>query len=237
MTGTVVNMVAVLLGGTLGTLIGARLPPGVRQIVLQGVGLVTLVVGMEMALGTENVLVVLGSILIGGILGEWGRIDARLEQLGRWLEARTAAFPLLARGDFTRGFVTASLVFCVGPLTVLGAMQEGISGDSTLFLIKSVLDGFTSIAFAASLGMGVTFAALTVLVVQGGLTLGAGVLQGVLSDAMTTEIAATGGVMLLGIGLLLLEIKPIRVANFLPSLLVAPFLVLGWEALSALLPA
>lgn len=229
MTGTAINVAAVVAGGTLGTLLGERLPSRIRRIVMQGVGLVTLAVGMSMALTTENLLLVLGSILIGGILGEWWRLEERLEEAGKWLEARAVWFPFLAQGEFTKGFVTASLVFCVGPMTVLGSIQDGLSGDYTLLAIKSVLDGFSSLAFAASMGMGVTFAAITVLVYQGILTLGASLFQAILTDAMITEMTATGGVIILGIGLLLLEIKRIRVAAFLPSLAIVPLLVALWE--------
>ena len=229
MIGTFLNVATVVAGGSLGTLLGERLPPRIRHIVTQGIGLVTLAVGIDMALSTDNFLLVLGSILIGGILGEWWQLEKRLDDAGHWLEARAAQFPFLARGEFTRGFVTASLVFCVGPMTILGSVQDGLSGDYTLLAIKSVLDGFSSLAFAASMGMGVTFAALFVLVYQGTLTLGASLFQNILTEAMVTELTAAGGVILLGIGLLLLEIKRIKVANFLPALIVAPLLVVLWE--------
>ena len=233
MTGTIINTISILLGGTLGTFLGNKLPFGVRNIVIQGVGLVVLVVGVEMALRTENVLLVLSSILIGGILGEWWKIEERLERLGQWLENRASDYPLLTRGEFTKGFVTASLVFCVGPMAVVGSMQEGITGDGTLLIMKSVLDGFTAVAFAASMGMGVTFAALAVLLIQGGLTLSAGLVQGVLSEAMVVEMTAVGGIMLLGIGLLMLDIKRVKVANFLPGLVIAPLLVSLWAIVEA----
>ena len=229
MTGTVINVITVVAGGTLGTLLGERLPSRIRRIIMQGVGLVTLAVGMSMAITTKNFLLVLISIVIGGILGEWWRLEERLDGAGKWLEAKASRFPLLARGEFTKGFVTASLVFCVGPMTILGSIQDGLSGDYTLLAIKSVLDGFSCLAFAASMGMGVTFAAITVLVYQGILTLGASLFQAILSDAMITEMTATGGVMILGIGLLLLEIKRVRVANFLPALAIVPLLVALWE--------
>ena len=224
-----INVITVVAGGTLGALLGERLPSRIRHIIMQGVGLVTLAVGMSMAITTNNFVLVLVSIVIGGILGEWWRLEERLDGAGEWLEAKASRFPFLARGEFTKGFVTASLVFCVGPMTVLGSIQDGLSGDYTLLAVKSVLDGFSSLAFAASMGMGATFSAITVLVYQGILTLGASLFQTVLSDAMITEMTATGGVMILGIGLLLLEIKRIRVANFLPTLAIAPLLVALWE--------
>ena len=229
MTGTVINVITVVAGGTLGALLGERLLSRIRHIIMQGVGLVTLAVGMSMAITTKNFLLVLLSIVIGGMLGEWWRLEERLDEAGKWLETRAARFPVLARGEFTKGFVTASLVFCVGPMTILGSFQDGLSGDYTLLAIKSVLDGFSSLAFAASMGMGATFSAITVLVYQGILTLGASLFENILTDAMITEMTATGGVMILGIGLLLLEIKRVRVANFLPALAIAPLLVALWE--------
>lgn len=229
MTGTVINVITVIAGGTLGTLLGERMPPRIRQIVMQGVGLVTLAVGMSMAITTKNFLLVLLSIVLGGILGEWWGLEERLDRAGEWLETRAARFPFLAQGEFTKGFVTASLVFCVGPMTILGSIQDGLSGDYTLLAIKSVLDGFSALAFAASMGMGATFSAVTVLVYQGVLTLGASLFQNVLTDTIVTEMTATGGVMILGIGLLLLEIRRVRVANFLPALAIVPLLVTLWE--------
>ncbi len=229
MIGTVINVITVIAGGTLGTLLGERLPSRIRHIVMQGVGLVTLAVGMSMAITTKNFLLVLLSIVIGGIVGEWWAVEERLDEAGKWLEVRAARFPFLARGEFTKGFVTASLVFCVGPMTILGSIQDGLSGDYTLLAIKSVLDGFSALAFAASMGMGATFSAVTVLVYQGVLTLGASLFQNVLTDAVVTEMTATGGVMIVGIGLLLLEIKRVRVANFLPALAIVPLLVALWE--------
>ena len=230
MTGTIINVITVIAGGTVGTLLGERLPSRIRHIVMQGVGLVTLVVGMSMAITTENFLLVLLSIIIGGILGEWWRLEERLDGAGKWLEARATRFPILARGEFTKGFVTASLVYCVGPIAILGSIQDGLSGDYTLLTIKSVLDGFSSLAFAASMGMGATFSAVTVLVYQGVLTLGASLFQNVLTDTIITEMTATGGVMILGTGLLLREIKRVRVANFLPALAIVPLLVVLWES-------
>ena len=229
MTGTFINVAAVLIGGTLGSLLGDRLPGRIRNIVMQGVGLLTLVVGMSMAITTGNIILVLASICLGGILGEWWRVEDRLDGAGRWLETRAARVPFLARGDFTRGFVTASLVFCVGPMTVLGSIQDGLTGDYTLLAIKSVLDCFAGLAFAASMGMGVTFSAVTVLLYQGALTLAASPFQSILSDPMITEMSATGGVIILGIGLMLLDIKRIRVGNFLPALFIAPLLTAAWE--------
>ncbi len=236
MTGTFINMGTVFIGSLLGIMLGDRLPDNVRQIVMHGIGLMTLVVGMQMALQTQNILIPLFSILIGGILGEWWHIDGGLNRFGGWLEMRTGQF----FGDsdersLTRAFVMASLVFCVGPLTVLGAIQDGLTGDYSLLAIKSLLDGFTSLAFAASLGPGVILSLITILIVQGGISLLAMVVGGGLGVVTRTtpwvvEMTASGGVLILGLGLLLLEIKRIRVANLLPAIFLAPFfvVVLQW---------
>ncbi|HXF70615.1 MAG TPA: DUF554 domain-containing protein, partial [Thermoflexus sp.] len=160
--------------------------------------------------------------------------EERLQALGRWLETRVTG----SSGEgstFVKGFVTASLVFCVGPMTILGSIQDGLTGNYTLLAIKATLDGFASLAFSASLGIGVMFAALTVLIYQGSLTLGAGLAKAFLTEAMITEMTAVGGAMILGIGLLLLDLKRVRVASFLPGLLIAPLLVALTPFINALL--
>ncbi len=226
MLGTLLNIVTVLLGGGIGALLGSRLPERVRETVLNGLGLVTLVVGVQLTFETHNILIVMGSVLIGGILGEWWRIDAGLERVSEWLRQRVAArMGDRPMGRFTEGFITASLVFCIGPMTILGSIQDGLTGDITLLAIKSLLDGFAALAFASSLGIGVLFSALTILIYQGGLSLLAGLAQSVLTDPMIAEMSATGGVLILAIGLMLLDIKRIRVANLLPALVIAPAVV------------
>lgn len=228
MTGTIINILTVLTGSALGLLIGGRLSESARELVVRGLGLVTLVIGVQMSLETANILVVLGSVMAGGLLGDWWNIDGGLTRLGTWLEARFGGGdddPAEAQ-RFIRGFVTASLVFCVGPMTILGSIQDGLTGDYRLLAIKSMLDGFASLAFASSLGIGVAFSALTILGVQGGLSLLAAQAQAALTDPMIAEMTATGGVLLVGLAIsALLEIKPIRVANYLPALLIAPLVV------------
>ncbi len=231
-TGTLINIAAVVVGGGLGTLLGNRLPARIRETVMHGIGLVTLMVGVHLTLKTQNTLIVLGSVLIGALLGEWWQIDAGLERLSERLRNRVAKrLSAQSMSHFSEGFVTASLVFCVGPMTILGSIQDGLSGDYSLLAIKSLLDGFTALAFASSLGVGVVFSALTILVYQGGLTLLAGLAQNVLTASMIAEMTATGGVLILAIGLLLLELKRIRVANLLPALVVAPLIVAALQAL------
>jgi uncharacterized membrane protein YqgA involved in biofilm formation len=234
--GTIINAATVLVGGGLGVALGARLPERMRETVMHGLGLVTLVVGIDLALSTRNILIPMGSVLVGAILGEWLRIDLGLERLSERLRQRVSRrLKHASMAHFTEGFITASLVFCVGPLTVLGSIQDGLSGDYSLLAIKSMLDGFAALAFASSLGVGVLFSVLTVLVYQGGLTLLAGVAQQALNDAMIAEMSAVGGIMIIAIGLLLLDLKRIRVANMLPGLAIAPLVVALLQALGVTL--
>lgn len=228
MTGTLINVATVVVGGLLGVALGSRLPERLRQTVIAGLGLFTLAFGLQMFLSTKNALAVLGSLLIGALLGEWWRVEDGLKNLGRWLEMRL--MPAGSGGGenrFVRGFLTASLVFCVGPMAILGSIQDGLTGNYQTLAVKSMLDGFGALAFASTLGVGVIFSALVVLVYQGVITLLAFQLQAVVSDAMMIEMTATGGVILLAIAISsLLEIRPIRSGNFLPALVVAPLMVL-----------
>jgi len=228
LTGTIINIATVLAGGMIGLFFGARLPERIRQTVIAGLGLFTAAIGIKLFLETQNSIVVLASLLVGGLLGEWWQIEDGLRSLGSFLE-RT--FTKNSGEDrqgsrFIRGFLTASLVFCVGPMTILGSIQDGLSGDYQLLAIKAVLDGFAALAFASSLGVGVLFSALVILVYQGSISLLAAQAQAYISPAMMGEMTAVGGVLLLGIAVSsLLEIKPIRVGNFLPALLIAPLVV------------
>jgi uncharacterized membrane protein YqgA involved in biofilm formation len=245
MIGTFLNIGTVLVGGTLGLLFGTRLPDRVRKTVIAGLGLFTLSYGFFNFVKTQNPLVVLGSLLIGALLGEWWKIEEGLQSAGKWLESHfggknrevhiiNSGSPALvdqdplknSSKDFVRGFLTASLVFCIGPMTILGSLQDGLKGDYSLLAIKSVLDGFAALAFASTLGVGVLFSVFVILIFQGGLTLLAAQLNSIISPAMMVEMTAVGGVLLLGIAISsLLEIKPIRVGNFLPSLFIAPLIV------------
>jgi uncharacterized membrane protein YqgA involved in biofilm formation len=282
--GTAVNVVAVLIGSSLGLLLGARLPTRTRDTVTDALGLVTLLIGalsaaevtssaLSAAVGSAApVLIVLGAVLLGGIVGSLLDIEARLEGFGGWLRTRLArrrsavrrdvaqqAQARKASGDvsagrspsagahadvpagtsseeltspdqvarqrFIEGFVTASLIFCVGPLTILGSLSDGLGRGPDQLILKSVLDGFASIAFAASLGPGVMASVVAIVVVQGSLTLIGVFIGDVLAEAYIAAITATGGLLLLGVGIRLLQIKAIPVGNLLPALLVAPALV------------
>ena len=239
MTGTFINIIAVLIGGAAGSLLGNRLPAKVQETIMQGLGLLVLVIGVDMALGSANILIPMFSVLFGGALGELLRIDDGLNWLGRKAEehwGRRLGQGKVAGWGVTRAFVTSSLVFCVGPLTILGSIQDGLIGDYSLLTIKSTLDGFAAIPFAASLGPGVLLSAITVGVVQGGLA-GLAMLAGdALGDVSrqtpwVVELTATGGVLILGIGLTLLDLKKIRVANLLPAIVIAPGIVWGLQIL------
>ncbi len=222
MTGTLINVGAILIGTAIGSLAGSRLPSRMRRIVLYGIGLVVILLGFQMAVRTQNILVVLGAVLIGGIIGELLRIEERLEQLGQFFQAR---FSKGSEQSIAEGFVTASLVFCVGPMAVLGSIADGLSGDYSLLSVKAVMDGFASVAFGASLGWGVGLSAISILVYQGGLTLAAGVLPGALNDAMITEMTATGGLVIIGVGIKLLDLKDLPLANLVPAIAVAPIIL------------
>ncbi|GAB6984666.1 DUF554 domain-containing protein [Nocardioides pyridinolyticus] len=236
--GTVVNVIAVLAGSTIGVLLGNRLPTRTRDVVTDALGLVTLLIAGTSAMAVLDddlagevgssapMLIVLGALLVGGIVGSLLRLESRVEGFGGWLQGRLAGDVSSAdRHRFVEGFVVASLVFCTGPLTILGSLNDGLGNGAEQLILKSALDGFAAIAFAASFGWGVAASAITVVAVQGSLTLlGLGI-GDVLPDPHLAAITATGGLLLVGVALRLLRIREIPVADLLPALLVAPLLV------------
>ncbi len=226
MTGTFLNIATVLVGGIIGLLFGARIPDKLKATVIAGMGLFTAAMGLQMFLNTENPLIVLGALLVGTLLGEWWRIEDGLQNLGKYLEQKFSKADGDGSNKFVRGFLTASLLFCVGPMTILGSIQDGLTGDYNLLAVKSVLDGFASLAFASTLGVGVMFSTIVILVYQGGISLLAAQLNAIVTPSMMNELTATGGVILIGLAISsLLEIKKIRVGNMLPGLLAAPVIV------------
>jgi uncharacterized protein len=228
-SGTWINVATVLLGTGLGLLLRGRLPLPMQRIITQGVGLITLYIGISMAAElskvqagqVSGVIVGLLAIVVGGLLGEWWRLEERLTLIGDWLKQR-----FKGKGSFTEGFVAASLLFCIGPLALIGSLNNGLTGDSTLLTLKASMDGLASIALTSSYGIGSGFSILPILVYQGGLSLAAGVLaQALPNPAQAPQVllvTGIGGLMILGLGFNLLQIGQIRVASFLPALLLTP---------------
>lgn len=227
MIGTIINVVAVILGSLIGLLFGSRIPERLKGTVVSGMGLFTMAMGMQMFLKSENQLVVLGALILGALAGELLGIEDGLQALGQKLEARFSRDSESGSGSrFVRGFMVSSLLFCIGPMAILGSIQDGLTGDYNLLAVKSTLDGFASVAFASTLGIGVMFSSAILLAYQGGISLLAAQLSAIVSNSMMNEMTATGGVLLLGLGISnLLEIKKIRVGNFLPALIFAPLIV------------
>jgi uncharacterized membrane protein YqgA involved in biofilm formation len=212
-------------------LAGARLPEGLQRRVLAGLGLVTLVIGVDLALAWRDTsaLYVLGAILLGGLAGEALGIEARLAQLGDIIQRRVSAARADAAGEsssrVSEAFFDASLLFCVGPLAVVGAIQDGLNGNYEALATKALLDGFASIALAATLGWGVALSALSVLIYQGALSLGATLFEDALRGDALAALTSAGGVLIIGISLKLLDVTDVKVGNFLPALVFAPGLV------------
>lgn len=219
--GTLVNAGAVILGGALGSLVIPRVPGHVRKSTMQALGLGTILIGLQMAWETKEMLLVLISLAVGTILGELLRIDDRLQGLATRLER----WPAIQRDGFAKAFVQTTLLFCVGAMAITGSLQDGLKGDPSILYAKAVLDGVSAIMFGSVMGAGVMLAAIPVLLYQGALTLSASWISLVLTPAMIREIGATGGLLVLGLGLNLVGATEIKVANLLPALVVVPILV------------
>jgi len=215
--GTLVNTGAVVIGGAIGLTVGSRLPDSIKTIVMQALGLAVVAIGLRMALEAHQTLLAIGCLLLGGITGELLRIEQRLEALADRLRQRLRS----NSGRFVEGFVTATLLYLTGAMTIVGSIRDGTLGDPSVLLLKAVLDGVASVALASSMGVGVLYSALPVLVVQGGITLLAGQLAFLSEPAVLDAINAAGGLLILGIGINLLEIGRIRVGNLLPALFYA----------------
>jgi len=227
--GTFINVGTVLAGTVIGTAIGPRLPERFQQRVLTGLGMITLVIGVDLALAwgradtTQSTpLYVLAGVLLGGLVGEAIGIERRLEQLGDYVQKRLSPSE---HSTVSEGFVDASLLFCVGSLTIVGSIQDGLTGDYQTLATKAVLDGFAAVALSAALGWGVGLSIVTILIVQGGITLGAGFFDEILVGEALAVLTSAGGITIIGIGLKLLDLKDVKVGNFLPALVIAPALV------------
>jgi len=215
--GTIVNTGAVIVGSTVGISAGKRLPERIRSILMQALGLSVVLIGLKMALSGDKMIAAIAYLLLGGVTGEILRIEERIGKIGEWLKTRTGS----DSSTFVHGFVSASLLYLVGAMMIVGSIQDGTAGDPSTLYVKSLLDGVASIALASTFGVGVAFSALSVFVVQGSITLLASKLLFLQSPTVLNAITATGGLLILGIGINLLELRTIRTGNLLPALLYA----------------
>lgn len=229
MLGTIVNVIAIVIGGLAGVLFGQAFPEKIKNTVIQGIALTVLLIGLQMALKTNNFLLLIGSLVIGGLIGEIIGIEDKLNGLGRFLERKLSRG---GEGNLTKAFVTTSLIYCVGAMAIVGALEGGLNGNHSILFAKSMLDGITAVIFASSMGIGVIFSAVPVFFYQGSIASFAGLIQGILSDPVVTEMSAVGGLLIFGIGINLLGIKEIKVGNLLPGIFVAIPLVLLAQMIS-----
>ncbi|WP_053368614.1 DUF554 domain-containing protein [Bacillus sp. FJAT-27245] len=223
--GTLVNGLLIILGTMLGKLLH-RIPEGMKTTVMHGIGLSVMVLGLQMGLKSQNFLIVILSLVLGGVLGEAWALDDKLNRLGLWLERKIGAN---GKGSISQGFVTATLIFVIGAMAIIGALDSGIRGDHDVLYTKAIIDGFTSIILATTLGIGVMFSAIPVMLYQGTIALFATqidrIVPAVLMDQFIVEMTATGGVMIFAIGLNLAGLTKIKVANLLPGILVTAMAV------------
>lgn len=220
MRGTIVNFFAIIIGSILGIVFKGKFSKKIQVTIIQGLGIAVVLIGIQMALKTDNVLLIIFSLVIGGVIGELIDIEKRLNHFGVYIKNRFNS----ENDFFVQGFVQASLVFCIGALAVMGSIQEGLNNDPSILYNKSMLDGFSSIAFAATSGIGVLFSAIPVLLYQGSITVLASTADKYLTDIMIREMTATGGLLIFAIGLDLIGVAKVKVGNMLPSLLVVVFL-------------
>jgi len=217
MQGTLVNAVSVVIGSLIGIFLRGRFPERIKSIVFQGIGLATLFIGFQMALKTGNLIVLFFSMLIGAVIGEFLNIEGRIEGFGNLVKSKFSS----GEDKFVEGFITAFLIFCMGSMTIVGSIEDGLNGNPNILYAKSMLDGFASISLASVLGVGVLFSAIPLLLYQGGITMLASLSKAFFTEAVVNELSAAGGIILIGLGINLLEIRRIRVANLLPSLVVS----------------
>ena len=226
--GTVINTLLIILGSLCGLVLRKSVPSHWQETIMQGLGLVVMVIGIQMALKTNNVIIVIISVSLGAALGEFLKIDYYLNRLGELLASSVQKFTKnmnLSVDNLAEGFITTTLIYCVGAMSVIGSIQDGLTGDATILYTKGVIDGITAIFFTASLGVGVVFSAISVFLYQGIITLSASFFSGILSDEMLVEMTATGGIVIIGIGITMLKIKEIKIASLLPSVFLAIFIV------------
>lgn len=220
--GSAVNAAAIIIGGIAGSILKRGISERFSNLIMSSLGLLTLAIGMMFAIGTKQIMVVVFSLVLGSILGEWIDIEKRMNDLGLYVEDKLKT----REGNFSKGFVTASLLFCVGSMAIMGSLQSGLNNNHTILYTKAVMDGIFAAVFASTLGIGVALSSLPVLVYQGAITMLASVIAPYLSTAVVTEMTATGGILLIGIGLSILEIRKIKVGNMLPAIFLPIFLML-----------
>lgn len=214
--GAIANAGAILVGGTIGAIAKKGIPQRFGDLIISALGLFTFVLGVQFAMKSTNFLVVVFSLILGAFIGEGINIEDKLDKFGNFVQSKLNGFG----GSFSEGFVTSSLLFCVGSMAIMGSLESGLSNNHTILLTKSTMDGIISIIFASTMGIGVAAAFLPVLIYQGGLTLLASVVAGFLSEAVITEMTATGGILLMGLCLSILNVKKIKVGNLLPAIFI-----------------
>jgi uncharacterized membrane protein YqgA involved in biofilm formation len=224
--GTIVNAATVALGSAVGVFLKRGIPAAYQKTLMQGLGLAVMLIGLQMAFKTQNILIVIFSLVIGAVIGEALHIDAYLNKVGDWVTAKVGG----KNGNAGEGFITASLVFCVGAMAVVGSIQEGLTGDASTLYAKATLDGVTSAVFASTMGPGVALSAVSIFVYQGLITVMAGWFSSFFGDALIKELTSVGGLLIVGIALSMLEIKKVNVANLLPAIPVAAIIALLWTA-------
>jgi len=228
MTGTIINATAIIVAGLIGLTLRKGIPDNISRTMQDGLGLLIIIIGIQYGLKADNLAVIGISLALGAAVGEWRRWEARLEHLGQRLQKRFGN----GASSFVKGFVSASLLFCVGAMAVVGALEDGLTGNYQILLVKSMLDAIFSMLFAASMGIGVLFSAIPVLLYQGAISLGAGFLKPILTGAMLDNITSLGGVLIAGLGLNILGVTRIRVANLLPGILLLPLIMYIFQTLS-----
>ncbi len=216
MIGNLANAFAIILGSLIGVFLKDRFKESYKDTIMNGIGLAVLVIGISGAIKTENMLLVVASLVIGSILGEWLRIENKLESLGKFIENKVGK----GTSNISNGFVTASLIYCVGAMAIVGSLESGLTGNNGTLFVKAILDGVTAIIFASTLGIGVAFSAASVFAYQGIITLTANIMKVFLSDPVIVEMSAVGGILIMGIGVNLLGIKKVRIGNMLPAIFI-----------------
>lgn len=216
MLGTIVNTIAIIAGGICGVFLRKGIPEGYKATIMQGLGLSVFIIGLSGALKSQDILLMISSIVIGIVLGELAKIEDKLDNVGKWLENKVGK----KEGGVAKGFVTASLIYCVGAMAIMGALESGLTGNHEILFAKSLIDGISAVIFASTLGIGVAFSGIAVFIYQGIITLTAAFMKPFLVEAVVTEMSAIGGLLIMGISFNILELKKVKVGNMLPAVFI-----------------